>query len=332
LTAQMAGFGNVVATMGTALTGEHVSVLARYTHNAVMAFDSDSAGMSAALRSAAMFEEADFAVRVADLPSGHDPDSLLQSGQRDTFARLLNEAVELPQFRLNKVLAQHDLSTQEGQVKALRQATAVIADVASAAERDRLMDQILQYHPTSNIDTSRALASIRVDVERIRTRQKPAFQRPRQTGEKAEQAAAPAEKQVAVSRVHKAEISLLRAAIEDAEMRARLPEELGSDGLASQGARDLLEAIERHNADLAQITQEVGGTEAESLLNEALVSDGAPEINEQGFSDCIKLLQIHHKRQKERRLRALTSKIDNGEITRNDEEFAEYWRLVQELH
>ena len=285
--------------------------------------------MSAALRSAAMFEEADFAVRVADLPTGQDPDSLLRSGQRDAFARLINEAVELPQFRLNKVLAQHDLSTQEGQIKALRQATAVIADVASAAERERLMDQMLQYHPTSNIDTARALASIRADVERIRTRQKPAFQRPRQGGE---QAAAPAEKQVAASRVHKAEISLLRAAIEDADLRARLPEEIGGDGFVSPGARELLEAIERLNADVAKITQEIGGTDAESFLNETLVSDGAPGVNEQEFSDCIKLVQIHHKRQKERRLRALTSKVKNGEITRNDEEFAEYWRLVQELH
>lgn len=331
LTAQVAGFGNTVATMGTALTAEHVSLLSRYTRNAVVAFDSDSAGIAAALRSAAMFEENDFNVRVAELPPGQDPDSLLRSGARDEFARLVNHAIGLAQFRLNKTLAARDLSTEEGRTEALKEATVVIADVASAVERDRLMDQILIYHPSFDIDTVRAKESIRADVERIRARRRRAI-RPPEVTSGSQPAARIEARPTRATGVQAAEVYILRAAFEDGDYCERMLREVGADGFVSPAAQNIAAAIEANGADISEIAQAVAGTPAETLLNEILVSRDEPGITEQAFSDCVNRLHTYRKRQKERQLRSLKQRIESGEITRNDEEFAEYWRLVRELH
>ena len=80
-----AGFENVVATLGTSLTEEHVQILARLASVVMLAFDADSAGLKAAGRAAQIFEAQEVEVRVLDLPEGEDPDSLPAFGQASGF-------------------------------------------------------------------------------------------------------------------------------------------------------------------------------------------------------------------------------------------------------
>src|SRR5439155_2379938 len=70
-----AGIATAVAALGTAITPAHVERLRRYAPAMVLAYDGDSAGINAALKNAAAFEEAGCAVRVAQLPAGEDPDT-----------------------------------------------------------------------------------------------------------------------------------------------------------------------------------------------------------------------------------------------------------------
>ncbi len=74
-----AGFRETVATMGTALTPDHVQMLRRRVSQIVLAFDSDSAGLGAALRSRDLFRQAELAVRVLTLPDKVDPDELVRT-------------------------------------------------------------------------------------------------------------------------------------------------------------------------------------------------------------------------------------------------------------
>ena len=87
--AHQAGFENVVATLGTSLTEEHVKMLARLAPTVLLAFDADSAGLKAAFRAAEIFEAQEVEVRVLDLPDGEDPDSLLRAGRRLEFERAM---------------------------------------------------------------------------------------------------------------------------------------------------------------------------------------------------------------------------------------------------
>src|SRR5260370_37381613 len=70
-----AGFSQSVAALGTAITPEVIRLLRRYTSQLVLAYDGDSAGLGAALRSAPAFEEAGCEVRIARLPAGKDPEN-----------------------------------------------------------------------------------------------------------------------------------------------------------------------------------------------------------------------------------------------------------------
>ena len=106
-----AGFGNCVATLGTALTPEHTNVLSRYTKRIVLAYDADSAGMKAALRGAAMFIEAEFDVRIGRLPKGDDPDSILRRGETAEFASAVSTHCRVVDYRLDLLREYRDLST-----------------------------------------------------------------------------------------------------------------------------------------------------------------------------------------------------------------------------
>ena len=99
-----AGFENVVATLGTSLTEEHVQTLARLASVVLLAFDADSAGLKAAARAAQIFEAQEVEVRVLDLPEGEDPDSLLRSGKRLVFEQAVENALPLTEYRIKRLI------------------------------------------------------------------------------------------------------------------------------------------------------------------------------------------------------------------------------------
>jgi DNA primase len=86
ISAHQAGIKNVVAPLGTALTDDHVRILARLAPIALLCFDADSAGLKAAYRAGELFEANSIEVKVLDLPEGEDPDSLIRAGRREEFA------------------------------------------------------------------------------------------------------------------------------------------------------------------------------------------------------------------------------------------------------
>ncbi|MDO8684161.1 MAG: DNA primase [Armatimonadota bacterium] len=331
LTAQCAGFSNTVATMGTALTPEHVNLLSRYTHTAVIAFDSDSAGMSATLRSAPMFEQAGFDVRVLCMPPGNDPDSLLREGKASEFTRLVTEAMPVVEYRLKLLQDSSDLKSDQGKVEMLKKASAILADVASAVERDRYIRGLAQYHPNFSGGATRAEEQIRRDVDnQVTARGRASSRSPQMPRETAKPDAVKSRP----SALTLAERCLLKAMIMDPIWGPKVIAELPPEQFATSQGITLASAIANRLAaekgmawnDLAE---DLAGTEAADLLSELSIADSGPDITAQAVEDCLKRLKIHWKRQ---RLKDLAARVEQGEIRSSDEEFAEYWRLVQELH
>ena len=79
VTCHQFGFGDAVASLGTALTLDQVLVLKRFASRAVLVYDADAAGADASVRGLEIFDQAELPVRVAVLPSGTDPDSFLRT-------------------------------------------------------------------------------------------------------------------------------------------------------------------------------------------------------------------------------------------------------------
>ena len=87
-----AGVGNVVAPQGTAFTEQQARLLKRYVDEVVLCFDADAAGHKAAERSLEALLQHDLIVRVAEMPPGEDPDSLIRSEGRENFEKRVADA------------------------------------------------------------------------------------------------------------------------------------------------------------------------------------------------------------------------------------------------
>ena len=111
------GFGNAVATLGTACTPEHVQKLFRFTDSVVFSFDGDSAGRRAArkaLEAALPFATDVRSVKFLFLPTEHDPDSFIRAEGTEAFGAAVKAAVPLSRFLLDAAAEECDLATAEG--------------------------------------------------------------------------------------------------------------------------------------------------------------------------------------------------------------------------
>ncbi len=105
LMAHQYGIESAVAPLGTAITSEHAKTIKRYGAKAVIAFDPDSAGRTAALRSAEILLPEDIDVRIAVLPGDKDPDEILIEKGASAFKTILDEALDPAAFKTEILLS-----------------------------------------------------------------------------------------------------------------------------------------------------------------------------------------------------------------------------------
>ena len=136
------GVQNTAATLGTALTPDHLVELKRYTKDATLVFDADEAGARAAERTLPLFGDGSMYARVAALPDGEDPDSLIRKGGRDAFLRLIDEAPDLFDFCLERIFSRHDVNSAQGITAVLEEAVPIIAVKRQPQERDYYINSV----------------------------------------------------------------------------------------------------------------------------------------------------------------------------------------------
>lgn len=131
LAASQFGFRNAVASLGTALTADHVALLRRFAPRVILIYDSDEAGELATERGLTLFEEAEVAARVAVLPAGEDPDDFLRKRGPEAFARTLETALPMFEYRVARAVRKHDAGTREGKIMLADEVLTVIQSVAN---------------------------------------------------------------------------------------------------------------------------------------------------------------------------------------------------------
>ena len=105
-----AGFTEAVATLGTALTSEHLPLLRKGDPKIILAYDGDKAGVAAALKASQMLSVAGFDGGVVLFPDGQDPADLIAKGESESVAKLLREAKPLIPFALEQIIGVYDLN------------------------------------------------------------------------------------------------------------------------------------------------------------------------------------------------------------------------------
>ena len=120
LITQQYEFNNVAASLGTALTTKQIDLIKRFTDTVLIAYDADSAGNMAALRSLDLLVEAGLGIKVLALPQGYDPaDFLIKKGIKP-FQNLIDRSLSLIDYKLKLLYSNHSVETIEGKVKVIK--------------------------------------------------------------------------------------------------------------------------------------------------------------------------------------------------------------------
>jgi DNA primase len=133
------GIRNVVAPQGTAFTDPHARILKRIAKEVVVCFDADRAGQAAAQRSIDVLLKEDLAVRIARIPQGEDPDSLLRKKPPAFFQEILRSAKDYTQHLLDVTCEQEDIASPRGRGIVATKLALVIAKIPNAVQRESFL-------------------------------------------------------------------------------------------------------------------------------------------------------------------------------------------------
>jgi DNA primase len=141
------GFGQTVATLGTAAGSAHVQKLFRYTDHIIFSFDGDSAGRKAAWRALEACLPIVSDTRRASflfLPAEHDPDSFVRQEGAQAFEHAITQALPLSQVWLKTLAERHDLSHAEGRASLLHEAKPMLQSIQARMLRLQLTKGLAQ--------------------------------------------------------------------------------------------------------------------------------------------------------------------------------------------
>lgn len=150
-----AGFENVVATLGTSLTGEQARILKTYADDVIIAYDSDSAGQKATQRAINLLSEAGLNTRIIKMEGAKDPDEFLKKFGSHRFKLLLDNSDGAINFELAKCKEGLDTETDTGKVELLKRSVKVLSMIYNRLERDVYISRVARENDIS-IDILRA--------------------------------------------------------------------------------------------------------------------------------------------------------------------------------
>jgi DNA primase len=131
------GLTNVVGTLGTALTDQHVTTLKRFVKKVVLVYDGDNAGQRAAERAVERFVAQDVDLRIMTLPENKDPDEFLSAYGADAWRKLAEEAPEAWEYKFQTLRKRYTLDTVSNRQQVLDEMLAVLATAPKNAANVR---------------------------------------------------------------------------------------------------------------------------------------------------------------------------------------------------
>ena len=129
-----AGILNVVASLGTSFSESHASLLKRFAEEAIIVYDSDPAGFQATLRGLHLLLWAGLRVRIAILPAGTDPDQFIRTQDGDAFNQLIDSAMNLIEFQIQRATQQNAIRRIDVKTQAVKEIALTLSHLKSQVE------------------------------------------------------------------------------------------------------------------------------------------------------------------------------------------------------
>lgn len=172
-----AGFTNAVASLGTALTSGHASLLKRYTKEVLLLYDSDEAGIRAALRGIPILREAGVNSRVVNLKPCKDPDEFIKNMGAEAFEERLSQAMDSFMFRVSVAESEYPMEEPQGQNRFFEQCAAMLLELNDELERNLYIEALVRkyrsFYGISSGDLKKRVSSLAMRGTRAEQRVQP---------------------------------------------------------------------------------------------------------------------------------------------------------------
>ncbi len=166
------GITNVVAPQGTAFTERQARILKRFVNEVVLCFDADAAGQKAAERSLDALLQNDLIVRVAEIPVGEDPDSLVRREGKEDFGRRIASARDFFDYWIERETANVDLASFGSKIQLARRLAETVSRVRDPLMRGEVISKVSARLGVAAPDFQ-ALVSQQRSAERYSSREHP---------------------------------------------------------------------------------------------------------------------------------------------------------------
>jgi len=279
IAAHMFGFSNAVAALGTALTEDHGKLIKRFVEDVVVVFDSDSAGIKAAKKAAAVLLESGLEVKILSVPENEDPDSFLRQKGRDAFEELLRAPTHVIDFFVKHGGKKHIVADEVFEVVAK-----MPNEILQEEYITRLADRI-------DVDEQRVRERFR--KKRTQLKSGPRMQQP-QTVHRPRQ-------------IPRDEIYLIQLLLQMPDRVKDISEKISDNDFKDGTLRSIYRKIIEGPTDFNALLLKCEGEEKDVLsglsLSEELESE-VLENPEKGLSDCIRRINEGKRRILKRELQA----------------------------
>ncbi len=289
-----AGFTNAVATLGTALTEEQCRLIAQYTGEVLLSYDSDGPGQAATQRATGLLEAAGVKIKVLSIPDAKDPDEFIKKFGAERFGQLIEGSSSATDFAINKLRKENDVTTAEGKVSFLKQFAVLMAGLPNPIEREVYLSKICR-----ELEVDKAAVAGQIERE-----QKKRSYRDRKKEER--ELISPPVKNTAdredelLWRQHPREMKaaerLLRYLLRNPDQAESLRDKLPENYLLSEGDRTLYRALLQRGL----AGQELNITALGETLPPQAVDrvakwqlPGEPAVSDREAEDCLRCLQSY---------------------------------------
>lgn len=150
-----AGFDNAVASLGTSLTAGHANLLKRYTKEVYLTYDSDGAGVKAALRAIPILKEAGITAKVISMKPSKDPDEFIKAFGAEAYQERIDAAENSFLFEIRMLEQQYDMQDPEGKTAFYQEAAKRLCGFTEKLERDNYIEAIAGKYRISADDLRR---------------------------------------------------------------------------------------------------------------------------------------------------------------------------------
>ncbi len=280
-----AGFTNAVASLGTALTPGHASLIKRYVQEVYLTYDSDGAGTRAALRGVPILKAAGISAKVIRMDPYKDPDEFIKNLGAEEFERRIGNARNGFMFGLEVLQKEYDMGSPEGKTAFFREAAKRLAEFEDELERNNYIEAVAKEYKVSVESLQKLVVKMAISEGQAKP-----VERPKSFRDKAEKKE---DGHLTSQKV------LLTWMIEDKQLFGKISQYISPEDFTEELYRTVAELLYKQYADgelnpakiLNHFTDEETHREAASLFHTRIRELTTSQEREQALKETILLVK-----------------------------------------